>query len=519
MADLIKKIKIKKQDGTFTDYIPIGAEAENINVDGESVEYKLNKKPYYYNSIADMKADTKLKVGDMAVTLGYYEPNDGGGAEYKIVKTSDNYIEELENNLKAELISNKNNVLSYGVETTDKNNNNHIIIKSVIDNEKYAFCDKNIVLKNSLVLDSVDTKFVFNKITYTGTSYGILLNNCNIVLEGQYLLSNGDGLRLGQTNLVLFCNIKMNGIKAEKNAIILGGTKGVYYNTLDIIRINYKQHGILTLLDDFYVGENSFYNCAFTDDSDSSITEQYAVMCNATNYRATGFKFYNISFEGTKGGFYFEGNNKLCEHLYVYGLRAAEASFKNYKILKIKCNQTTIPLYGDIFFDDAKPSSFDFSEYTVSENNALVLHGAFRTAFNNSNDLLGYEGHPCYTKLIISKLPRERDVIRTSNEPVLIQATSLVGLPPSGQTTPNTLKIKIGDNSYSYNGPIKLYIDNININSVDIYANDGDTLVKSIIVNNRPCIIDAQFRNLATNGQTDMIYSISNIGAISQFNN
>ena len=32
MADLVKKIKIKKQDGTFTDYIPIGAEAQNINM-------------------------------------------------------------------------------------------------------------------------------------------------------------------------------------------------------------------------------------------------------------------------------------------------------------------------------------------------------------------------------------------------------------------------------------------------------------------------------------------------------
>ena len=30
MADLIKKVKIKKQDGTFTDYIPIGAEADNV---------------------------------------------------------------------------------------------------------------------------------------------------------------------------------------------------------------------------------------------------------------------------------------------------------------------------------------------------------------------------------------------------------------------------------------------------------------------------------------------------------
>ena len=28
--DIIKKLKIKKQDGTFSDYIPIGAEASNI---------------------------------------------------------------------------------------------------------------------------------------------------------------------------------------------------------------------------------------------------------------------------------------------------------------------------------------------------------------------------------------------------------------------------------------------------------------------------------------------------------
>ena len=87
MADLIKKIKIKKQDGTFTDYIPIGAEASNVEtLDGESVQLKLNKKPYYYNTVADMKADTKLKVGDTVITLGYYSVNDGGAGEYLISK-------------------------------------------------------------------------------------------------------------------------------------------------------------------------------------------------------------------------------------------------------------------------------------------------------------------------------------------------------------------------------------------------------------------------------------------------
>lgn len=37
-----------------------------------------------YNCIADAKANRKLKVGDSFVTLGYYEPNDGGGGVYVV---------------------------------------------------------------------------------------------------------------------------------------------------------------------------------------------------------------------------------------------------------------------------------------------------------------------------------------------------------------------------------------------------------------------------------------------------
>ena len=110
MSKIVKKMKIMQPGGTLSDYVPIGAEAENINVDGESVETKLSKKPYYYDTVADMKVDTKLKAGDMAVTLGYYSVNDGGGAEYSIRAGSsvdiidDGFIIGLENLYVAELI-------------------------------------------------------------------------------------------------------------------------------------------------------------------------------------------------------------------------------------------------------------------------------------------------------------------------------------------------------------------------------------------------------------------------------
>lgn len=44
----------------------------------------LDIKVNYYNSVADMKSDMTLKDGKIAVTLGYYEPNDGGGATFRV---------------------------------------------------------------------------------------------------------------------------------------------------------------------------------------------------------------------------------------------------------------------------------------------------------------------------------------------------------------------------------------------------------------------------------------------------
>lgn len=75
---------------------------------------KLNKsKATIYDTVADMKADTSLKTGMTAQTLGYYGVNDGGGATYKItnIESETDYQEELENELYATLII-KNNIIN-----------------------------------------------------------------------------------------------------------------------------------------------------------------------------------------------------------------------------------------------------------------------------------------------------------------------------------------------------------------------------------------------------------------------
>lgn len=100
MADLIKKIKIKKQDGTFSDYIPIGADAENVNMQNNysveenigdidfnnkgSIAEQLNAKDSYLKNINErisfdrgQDLNTLLKNGKLI----FYDDFDGNNLD------------------------------------------------------------------------------------------------------------------------------------------------------------------------------------------------------------------------------------------------------------------------------------------------------------------------------------------------------------------------------------------------------------------------------------------------------
>lgn len=56
MSEKVKKIRVKQKDGSMSDYIPLGADASNIDMqNGLDAETIIGKKPYYFNSIAVMK--------------------------------------------------------------------------------------------------------------------------------------------------------------------------------------------------------------------------------------------------------------------------------------------------------------------------------------------------------------------------------------------------------------------------------------------------------------------------------
>lgn len=97
MTDLIKQAKIKNPDEETSEYIPFGADAENVFLkSGKNLEEAIGgiKTNSYFNNIASLKNDTELKIGSVAETLGYYNAGDGGQGKYYIV-SSDYEADEL----------------------------------------------------------------------------------------------------------------------------------------------------------------------------------------------------------------------------------------------------------------------------------------------------------------------------------------------------------------------------------------------------------------------------------------
>lgn len=150
-----------------------------------------------YESIAQMKADTKLKEGYHVKTKGYYEVNDGGNGEYIIVD-DDTLVDDgglihvLSNGLRAKLINSKINVKQFGAygdgthdDTTSFKNALSLNREIYIPNGNYLLTD-NLTVNSSIYGEhKYNTHLIFSGLTQdtyaitVGIGY-VKLNNFRI---------------------------------------------------------------------------------------------------------------------------------------------------------------------------------------------------------------------------------------------------------------------------------------------------------------------------------------------------
>lgn len=200
MSDRIKKIKVKKADGSMTDYIPIGVDAENVDFDNGykldnivgsinpdesgSIAAQLSKSIKYYDCVADMKADTTLNGGGAARTLGYYEPGDGGGALYEIIDNNDaRYSTSIDNGGSVHDLDNENKAL-LNIE------NNTVNVKQF-----GAYGD-----------DEHDDKVAFSNCFKVNSS-------CYTIPDGVYRISDRFFIQ-NKDNIQIFCEGKVHAISS-----------------------------------------------------------------------------------------------------------------------------------------------------------------------------------------------------------------------------------------------------------------------------------------------------------------
>ena len=115
------------------DYVIDNLESELTNKalsanQGRILNNELKKKAYFFNTVADMKK-ANLKEGDYVSTLGYYEANDGGKAEYYITSENSNSLyENLKSGLYASLILKEEmNLKQFGIHEDDSTDDSDIL--------------------------------------------------------------------------------------------------------------------------------------------------------------------------------------------------------------------------------------------------------------------------------------------------------------------------------------------------------------------------------------------------------
>lgn len=285
--DSIRKLRIKHEDGTYSNSIPIGASSDDIfmtsggtltdsmsdveeaiialdktnDTQGESIdelvksvssntiaiqnqkdvnekqEIKMEnfekalaqEKVYVFDNVHAMKNANNLKAGMYCITKGYYTPNDGGKGEYLIRTKTDTLtddggsVHELSNNLVAELI-----------------------IKDNINVKQFGAYGDGKHDDTNAINNTISYAKMHNKILYSSSgntyliSQPLLINDCNIDFNYSTIKTNNqiDIIQINSKNYygsIKNLTIDCNGVATSGINIIKGLKK--YFNNINMINV------------------------------------------------------------------------------------------------------------------------------------------------------------------------------------------------------------------------------------------------------------------------------------------
>lgn len=191
-----------------------------------------------YDTVSSMIADTSLIVGMYVKTKGYYLADDGGNGEYIIVDddlvADSGLIHDLDNGLKAKLISDKSNILVYGCKRNDSTFDNSTIINTLLNKEDYfnylEIPEGTFYFSNPIEINKSSTIFKCKGIiNYTGNDTAIKIKSNKNVLDIYRIQSTANGITIeNENNSVYDQDIKIEKTYSIGHCLYINGIHPVF---------------------------------------------------------------------------------------------------------------------------------------------------------------------------------------------------------------------------------------------------------------------------------------------------
>ena len=378
MTDRVKKLKVKKQDGTFTDYIPIGADAEYIDMaDGDNLQEEINT---INKKIDILNSNDTILMGDSY------------GVGYTIVNSEVTYVNSWcywFQHLMGLTDEHCYKFVEGGIGFADPGQQGHANFLELLQANINTITDKT-KIKNIIVcagyndknqtFSSIDNN-ISNFISYCNQQFpnakvyiGMIANDGNMTSAGATVRNT-----LRESVLIAYQNCKSHG------GIYLNGVENImhYYPNFGEDNYHPSENGYRILgsniLQAFLNGKTSYnlkYENSIIDNDNISSFGTMRIGCQMCDD--------NINFKVTEGSMSFTENITLNNGYIILGV----INFQCYRYSNIP--NLSIPLFIGITTDDNKYYG-SFGMLTVNQYNQLVIGVRIAkndgTPFNNISNI------------------------------------------------------------------------------------------------------------------------------------
>lgn len=398
---------------------------------------KDKKATRFYDNVELMKADTTLKEGMHVITKGYYDINDGGGAEYHITNTLSvsDYQEELNNNLFATLIiDNYAKAKQYGFKNDGSDNS--LLAIELFKNKKVYFDEgtyifDTITIDHDIEISGNNTILKPNRVSETNNKFKTMFNFTgsnnviikNITFQGYLDVEEQSGTLQPHNSLMNVTGLKSftlqncelynfdNRQSSEVESLIVN-RRAVLCTIHDTLQVNIDNNKI----HDIY-GEECFYSIVDELDRDKinmNFTNNKVYDIHTTTFNFIGNilniknNYYNFEYAGSCINcfalYLFVENEEIygsydsvydnCEEVYFQGIDAHFKNIINYaeitnNLFSLSCNYTEI----DNFINNEETDVLNCFRFYFNTNQSDIHKDCSTTTLAK-----------CYAKVTNSKL-------------------------------------------------------------------------------------------------------------------